>query len=323
MKTLSYLAVAIFVPVIVTACIPQQQGSTPTPITQIAVFETGMSVPSVIHLPSATPLPRPTVKATAHPTTIVEPPDPTAAPPPTELPLLSDFLSLSPTITSPVSLVGDFEIMNALEAFYGPSVVIFDKDRQDFSDGAIDILLAAPFTENGTQKHVLFISKPFGGDCHSCGAGIAGVIFAKSEGKWEIEASNFVLDSIGSFGIAPKGQLLKIGPDKYGVAFLDTFYSSASDETCLLIYTNVNGEIERILNVPLALRTYPLDPNYVPPPLPDYTSRIHFVQGNNRDYNDMLLIITEPRYDSSGSFTGATERTQLFVFDGAQYQPNK
>jgi len=154
-----------------------------------------------------------------------------------------------------------------------------------------------------------------------CGAGIAGVVFARSEGKWAIEASNFVLDFIGSFGIAPKGQLLKIGPDKYGFAFFDTFSSSSSDETRLLLYANINGTLRRTLNVLLAFRIFPLDPNYVPPPLPDYTSRIRFVRGNNPDYDDMLLTITELKQDSSGNSAGITERDQLFVFDGAEYQP--
>jgi len=281
-------------------------------ITQAGVINT--NTPLITSVPLQIPSVQPTRTAFA----VTNTPSITV----TEVPLFSSFFSLTPSIplSSSVAFSGEIEVQNILETLYGSEVILFNDTHQNFIDGAIKILLATPFLEDKTEKYILLISKPVVGDCHSCGSEIGGLILSKAEDRWNVETSNYALDKIGSFGVAPEGRLIQIGPDRYGFLFFDTFATGYQDDTYLLLYANVNGKLKRVLQVHLAFRIYPLDPvDYIPPPLPDYLSSVRFSRGINSIYDDLTLTITEFKKDEAGNITGLIENEKLFVFDGSGY----
>lgn len=89
--------------------------------------------------------------------------------------------------------------------------------NQDFKT---NIILNTPFNEKGVVKQLVVTqSKDPTADCHSC-APIVGIsIFKQIKNNWSLENKINYVEKIGTWGTAPKPELIEIGKDNYGLAF--------------------------------------------------------------------------------------------------------
>jgi hypothetical protein len=53
--------------------------------------------------------------------------------------------------------------------------------------------------------------------CHACGPGIGVGVFVYAKGSWSVESSSPSVDTFGAWGRPPDVDLVRIGPDLYGV----------------------------------------------------------------------------------------------------------
>lgn len=255
---------------------------------------------------------------------------PTPTPTPTPIPTPSPTLSPTPSLLT-LTFTDGFDVKKALEILYKQENLVFTQDGQaeiakeilgNIYTGTIDIVLVAPFSERKIPKYVLLVGKSFRdiNNCHSCSADIEGGIFIQAGNGWELETSNHSLGELGSFGVAPKGQLAHIGSDKLGFLFFDTFSGGGGAETRVVLYAEIAGKLSEILNVHIATEFYPLDPNYVPP-LPNYASRLKFIRGTNSVYDDIELHTAD--LEQVNGVETIVENVKILVFDGSQYKLQK
>jgi hypothetical protein len=224
-------------------------------------------------------------------TYLFAPDTPTKTPPPTATPL--------PTAVA--VLTGTFEITPALSTLYGAEGLTVDASglaqfpaTQDYALSTVKVLVAAPFTENHVDKYALVISQENAwGDCYSCPLPVRAAIFARQGQTWVAEWRG---DSeLGFAGHAPTGQLVQIGPDRYGFAFIDTQTSSGYALRDFELFAVMGGYLADILSVP----------NYTEsmkePSQPwagwEYISDYQFVPGENADYYDLRVTTKGSKVD--------------------------
>lgn len=86
----------------------------------------------------------------------------------------------------------------------------------------IRVTLSEPFQQGGIEKYILITEtappEP-NYTCHLYAPVIGGAIFSKVGNKWQLDVEQKYIKKMGIYGSAPKGKLIKIGPDKYGVLF--------------------------------------------------------------------------------------------------------
>ncbi len=213
---------------------------------------------------------------------------------PTTLPSLTS--TPLPTPTPVAVLTGTFEITRALSLLYAQNEIAFNPDgtaqvSTDQGVSTIDVLLAAPFTENHTEKYVLLTDiSHYYGDCYSCGVPIQAAIFAKQGNIWHVELQGEGGELIGTRGHASPGKLVKIGPDHYGFLFFDTFSGEGYSWSTLVLYAEVKGFFGLIGSIPKFSEN--MDGLVHSGQEWSYESIYQFVPGNNAEYYDLHVNTT-------------------------------
>ncbi len=232
------------------------------------------------------------------------------------------FPSVTPAPTGtpvPQFFEGEFNLKKALEVLYLRDGVWFtDSDELKASviikgreyTATIDAVLVAPFTEDGAEKYVVLAETALPFDCHPCSAEIGGGVFVRAGDLWTLEARADYLGSLGSFGHAPKGELIQIGPGKYGFAFRLSYVSTGLGTSGLVVYASVDKDLEEILSIQTGLASV-IEPKW------GYASTIEFVPGNNPRYYDVWVKTSGTKMDDGQLVS--VEETRVYVFDNSKY----
>ncbi len=241
----------------------------------------------------------------------------------------SDF---SPT-PIPKVIVGEFSIKRALEVLYGDEGTVQvqgDKafvriDPPKYSTGiypvAIEVLLTAPFRENNVDKYVVLTGTgPADMGAHSSSAQIDGAVFYRTNNTWQIDAEQQHITDMGSFGHAPNGQLVKIGPDKYGFQFNNTYMSTGIGGESISIFTALEKGFKEVFNA----QTGYFDARY-----PDtaniekegYSSKVEFVPSNNPTYYDIKVTTQGTKLVDKKVIP--FEEVKVYEFVGTKYELRK
>jgi hypothetical protein len=132
------------------------------------------------------------------------------------------------------------------------------------------------------------VNEPF--DCHACSPTIGMAIFAGSDSKWKIEASNQQVTDAGAWGKPPSDiQIVQIGPSRSAVEIKDTGEGQGETTRSLTLLVPWNGTIN------VALERIIADDDAgdcgVEGGLPCYSNHrtVTFLRTNNAEYYDMEL----------------------------------
>lgn len=246
-------------------------------------------------------------------------------------PTISRFLppafTASPTLAFTSDLTGAFDLPAAMELLYraegdletdsqGEVVVRIHgiPDSDDPRDKIIKVVLAAPYREAGQEKFILLTETgPEGMGAHAEYALIGGALFHRIRDSWEIEIEQREITWMGSFGHAPDGELLTIGPDKHGFLFIPQWAGQGSMvETAQLI--GIVGVEFKLIFVH-EMRNHSEMENIVW----DYSSTMEFLPGRNPEYYDIRMTTrgAKPLRGTVAPF----EEVELFEFNGREYVP--
>jgi len=161
--------------------------------------------------------------------------------PPTAVTSAADHPATSKPADVPTkkSFTGEFDTGKVLELIYGSydSQKKYSKWKitkediqslpsQDRSTGIqpgivyTAVNFAKPFTQAGVARFfVITETVPAHYDCHACAPIIGGATFSKQGDAWQLDTLTKEVSTMGSWGSAPEGKLIKIGPERYGVVF--------------------------------------------------------------------------------------------------------
>jgi hypothetical protein len=189
----------------------------------------------------------------------------------------------------------------------------------------INPILVAPFVEANVHKVVVltewaaFERGGFDG-CHGCGAGIGGGIFANVGDTWMVETKNIsnTVDTIGAWGHAPDGQLIRIGPNKYGFLFFDYFGGQGYSASMMHVYANIEGELKKIIAIPEfdEVMPYTIDEWLTL----GHQSIYRFVPGSNPSYYDLQISTAGLEPDELFYQNLITiDEKKRYAFDGSTY----
>ena len=94
---------------------------------------------------------------------------------------------------------------------------------------------------------------------------------------------------IGSFGRAPKGQLMHIGPNQYGVLFRSTYASTGSSAESTFVIAYLNGKLS-FLNSILTAEAEVVRNSW------SYTSTLEFIPSQQLDFYDLKIVSVGTKY---------------------------
>lgn len=206
-------------------------------------------------------------------------------------PVLEPTLSIENTAV-PKAIQGDFDLQKALEIIYGEIALSIKEDEiilpsqfKDYNDFYFPNMVAS-YEEEGLEKYLVITHGGMFPSCHPCQASIDGAIFTKSQNGWDLSLVSRGIVSIGSFSFVPPGQIVKIGPDKYGVLLLSVWSGQGYHSEASVIITEVENEL-RVVFLTQTLENQ-LDA-ITQQTVWGYTSKIDFIPGENLRYYDIQL----------------------------------
>lgn len=202
------------------------------------------------------------------------------------------------TKPSGASLTEEMSINLALQWLYGDSgcinlakqeVYVESIGLADLKHTIIKPLVSGFFEQDGLPKFILLTEGIYLTDCHPCGAKIGGVVFVKRDGAWLEETRNDHIVETGSFGRAPKGQLMQIGADQYGVVIRSTYTSTGNSAESTFVIAYLNGKLS-FLNSITTAEAEVVRNSW------SYTSTLEFIPGEQLDFYDLKIVSVGTKY---------------------------
>jgi hypothetical protein len=190
---------------------------------------------------------------------------------------------------------------------------------RQISQGAAKVVFDGGYSERGVDKHfVIYATVPLGEkfDCHVCSPLLSSAVFARRGAEWHIESEEKYLTLGASYGERPRCQLVKLGPDRFGVAM---YYSDMAQgfEVEWIVFVAAEGSTIK----PVLTLTTRQDPNDElcrgssnPESCTHYIVEYQFVPGSDPTHFD----IQATKKISSGPKTN-TVSTERFSFVGDRY----
>ncbi|MGC1128535.1 MAG: hypothetical protein WA875_03145 [Candidatus Acidiferrales bacterium] len=243
----------------------------------------------------------------------------------------------NPILDVPIA-TGDFDARAALRAVYGnydpqsrsalwegmavptrPDLSVV----RGFSRGVVRVDFDAAYRQIGVDKRIVVTStKPAGQDydCHVCLPLLGAVIFSRRSGEWSIESEERYLTLGAPFGELPRYQLVRIGPEKFGVVIQQSDAHQGFEIEWIELIAPEGDTVRTVFTL-----TTRSDPNE------DICSQIsgndescvrysieyHFVPGPNPSYFDILT--TKKVIAGAGENSLSTAK---FSFVGDKYIPS-
>lgn len=216
------------------------------------------------------------------------------------------------------TLSGNFDAARAVELIYGNRKPRWKLGAEEIKKFGIpkDIgfknqnvytsaLLAQPYVESGVQKYLLLTQTvPARYDCHACAPMVGGATFSQVGNDWQLDNETRYVALMGSFGNAPAGKLIKIGPEKYGVVFRDAYMAQGTGGESLILIAEVEGTLRELLR----LSEFSGDNSgsgcnegsEIAGPCWKYSSKVDFQPGTNPDYFDIKVTTSGTKLNDAG-----------------------
>jgi hypothetical protein len=173
-------------------------------------------------------------------------------------------------------------------------------------------LLAAPYLETGEEKFILLTETgPEGMGTHAEFAMIGGALFHKVRGAWEGEIEQREITGMGSFGHAPDGELLAIGPDKHGFLFRPEWAGQGNVAQNAILIGIVDGLFRVLFSHEIRIH------GEVEEDVWEYTAVMELIPGGNPAYYDIRMTTT-----GTNPMQGNVEpfgTVEIFTFNGREY----
>jgi serine/threonine protein kinase len=236
------------------------------------------------------------------------------------------------------SFNGDFDAGKALELVYGSydtqkkyskwkitSEDIQTLPSEDRSTGIqpgtvyTAAKFAKPFTQAGVQRFfVITETVPVHYDCHACAPIIGGATFSKVGEAWQLDTVTKEVSTMGSWGSAPEGKLIKIGPERYGVVFQPGYTGQGITSESAVVIAETTDSVRQVL----VIDEYSADNGgtcgeglatcY------SFSSKLEFVPGSNAEFYDARLTTTGTKEDEAGNVRRANA-VKKYTFTNGKY----
>lgn len=179
------------------------------------------------------------------------------------------------------------------------------------------------FTQGGSQRYLLITETvPARYDCHACAPIIGGAVFSQVGNNWQVEAENKMISIMGSFGSAPKGKLIQIGPDRHGARFQAGGMGQGITNEAVVVIADVGESLREVLTVDefggdnSGACGEGLATCY------SFSSKLEFVPGANSAYYDARVTTTGTKEDKDGAVRRANA-VKKYTFTDGKYVPTK
>jgi hypothetical protein len=192
--------------------------------------------------------------------------------------------------------------------------------HQDYAEPErvfVKVIYSAPFSEDRASKYLVIYEIAISYDeCQFCMVHIGGSVLSHANGNWQVIAHRDSITVAGGwrygYGV---GELVQIGPDKYGYIFERYCIGTGFSEDEVALITDVDGRLQLVFdNIGIAGRNHPCGEDGGMPCW-TYDSDLQFVPGNNPDYFDLHL-------STSGTVGAAMEEidsTRTYTFSVQEY----
>jgi hypothetical protein len=236
-----------------------------------------------------------------------------------------------------IAIIGTFSIDKAMEIVYGnhdhkaktslwkniPNHI--KGEHLDFptSEGIASIAFLEHYKEDGIDKAVIVIkvlpnNEQY--DCHACAPILGAISFIRKGDRWIIENEDKSVAVTGSYGEPPNIQLVRLGPDKFGILFDSTYSQSGFTTSHRFILSGFMGKFAEVFSSTMgedARGSCDSDDdsrcNWA------YGVKMDFEPGNNPAYFDMKLVTSGRKLNDKDMIVNADE-TSVYAFDGETYK---
>ncbi|MCA9974630.1 MAG: hypothetical protein KC413_02735 [Anaerolineales bacterium] len=239
--------------------------------------------------------PIPQMSAYPYPVATTEPP---AYPGPKPVFRTPTPVILIPTCESPNVVMGEeFDTAVALHILYGNLGCVHDEKQevQIIENGKLKGILLplviGDYVENGFEKVIFLTEARLYGDCHPCPAVIGGAVFVKENDQWFVAVQNDHIVEMGSFGIAPSGELTRLGKDKFGILFTSKYTSTGTSSEGVQIISDIDGVLQYMGGVPTAAADVHME-SWA------YTATFTFVPEDDLVFDDIQVTIAGTKWIS-------------------------
>jgi hypothetical protein len=174
-----------------------------------------------------------------------------------------------PPASTKKRFAGNFDAGKALELIYGSydsqkKYAKWKLTKEDLQNLTVDSQGAGPrpgtvytapalvqsFTQGNVQKTIVLTETvPAHYDCHACAPIIGGATFSQQGNEWQLDAEAKMISIHGGWGKAPKGELIKIGPDRYGVVFHTGDMGQGIVQEGVVIIADVDGALRELIRI--------------------------------------------------------------------------
>lgn len=237
------------------------------------------------------------------------------------------------------ALEGDFDNGKALKLMYGnfnpetkraqwkPTRGDLDKFNfySDIKAVYSRAYFAKAFQENGNTRYfVITRTAPAKEDCEDCVPVLGGAVFTKQGDEWKLDAQTKALTRTGLHGELSNGKLIKIGADRYGVAFhWKATNLGVTEEGELLIAETKSGLKEVFSMVTGGNNRKYCEENKLDADDPacwSYKSTIEYLPNANSGYNDIRITSTGNKQIEENEVAPMRE-TNRFYYTETGYRP--
>lgn len=185
-------------------------------------------------------------------------------------------------------------------------------------------LLFKPFREEGANKLFLLTATiPEGGDCHACGAHIGMAVLTERGPYWKIEAAQKVVGQYGAYGQPPTPELVRLGPDRFGLTFSWGDMHQGIAEEGVIFIDRDGGIFREILSIETATDTSGYGTFATAEDNAFYESKIDYLPGSHPTYFD-IRVTTRGRRGARLKRRLVMRpfvKVQLYRFSGDSYKP--
>lgn len=170
-------------------------------------------------------------------------------------------------------------------------------------------------------EHLLALvaENPEGFDSHGQAPTLAGDLFERVAGGWKLAVRTSAITEIGSYGEAPEGTLVQLGPHRWGVRFDPGFTNMGVTAQGLSLVAPVDAAIVEVLALGELASENSGDCDEAEKNCYSFESEVRFVPGSNPEWLDVEVRSHGTRLNNEMTAEPFDE-TQRFGFVDGRYR---
>ena len=183
----------------------------------------------------------------------------------------------------------------------------------------VSVLSAQAFRQGDADRTYLVVQLvqelEQGFDCHGCQPGIGAATFTSTEEGWRLDALNRYAGDVGSWGKAPEPEIVKLGPERYGIAFQSMYVGQGNAHVSETYFLEAGNSVDEVLFIEThwdnSGRCIPEDEEAER--CTEFDSTLEFVPGKNAEIFDLKVTKTATHDESFREET-------LYTYVDGKYQ---